>query len=348
MSADLGLGVLGSGLTATSTAVLWIGLAVLFVGLALLLAVAFRALGRRTSEVQRQLAPYAVTVAAPAAAGGATPADSGALGDSKVARTAVEFADRIVTRRDLEGELEHRLESGGIPLKAPEWMIIHLGIAVVMGLLFLLLSGGGILAAAIGLLIGLTAPYGFLVIKADRRRAAFSNQLPDVLTLIAGSLRAGYSLPQSVDAVARDGTDPMAVEFNRALVETRLGEDITDALDGVAERMGSRDFHWVVEAIRIQRQVGGNLAELLLTVAATLRERERLRRQVRVLSAEGRLSAWIIGLLPLLFVVYLVLVQPNYLRPLYTTPLGIVMIIFGGGFMLLGILWLSRVTRVEV
>ena len=121
-------------------------------------------------------------------------------------------------------------------------------------------------------------------------------------------------MPQAMDTVVREGQQPITGEFNRALVEARLGVPIEDAMDGVAERMKSKDFAWVVMAIRIQREVGGNLAELLTTVAATLRERERLRRQVQVLSAEGRLSAWILGLLPPVFALYLVLVRPELPR----------------------------------
>ncbi len=117
----------------------------------------------------------------------------------------------------------------------------------------------------------------------------------------------------------REGNDPIAAEFNRALVEARLGVPIEEALDNIADRMNSQDFHWVVLAIRVQREVGGNLAEVLTNVAATLRERERLRRQVQVLSAEGRLSAVIIALIPILFAVFLLLARPTYLEPLYTT-----------------------------
>jgi tight adherence protein B len=121
--------------------------------------------------------------------------------------------------------------------------------------------------------------------------------------LVSGALSAGLSLPQAIDTIMRDGVEPMSGEFRRALVEARLGVDIEDALDGVAERMSSKDFEWVVMAVRIQRQVGGNLSELLLTVSTTLREREFLRRQVRSLSAEGRLSAYILCGLPPLCIV---------------------------------------------
>ena len=160
--------------------------------------------------------------------------------------------------------------------------------------------------AVLGLGLGIVLPWSYLTVKESRRTSAFLAQLPDTLQLVAGSLSAGYSIPQAMDTVVREGQQPITGEFNRALVEARLGVPIEDAMDGIAERMKSKDFAWVVMAIRIQREVGGNLAELLTTVAATLRERERLRRQVSVLSAEGRLSAWILGLLPIVFALYLV------------------------------------------
>ena len=131
---------------------------------------------------------------------------------------------------------------------------------------------------------------------------------------MSGSLSAGLSLAQSVDTIVKEGADPISTEFRRVIVESRLGVPLEDSLEGVAERMESKDFEWVVMAIRIQRQVGGNLAELLLQVAATLREREYLRRQVLALSAEGRLSAWILGGLPPVFLLYLSVTKPDYVE----------------------------------
>ena len=140
---------------------------------------------------------------------------------------------------------------------------------------------------------------------------------------MSGSLSAGLSLAQSVDTVVREGQEPIAGEFKRVLVETRLGVSLESALDGVAERMVSKDFEWVVMAIRIQREVGGNLAELLNTVAATLRERDYLRRQVQTLSAEGKLSAYILGGLPPAMVIYMLMVRRDYVMPLFTDPMGL-------------------------
>jgi tight adherence protein B len=200
----------------------------------------------------------------------------------------------------------------------------------------------------VGLGLGLVLPFLYLSIKESRRKSEFAKQLPDTLQLLSGSLAAGYSLPQAVDTVVRESSGPMAAELNRALVETRLGVPMEDALDTVARRMDSIDFAWVVMAIRIQRDVGGNLAEVLSTVAATMRERERLRRQVDVLSAEGRLSAIILGALPLLFVLYLVLVRPAYIGLLITSPLGIMMIVVGVSLLVGGAFWLRKVVTVEV
>ncbi len=169
---------------------------------------------------------------------------------------------------------------------------------IVFGLVALLLSGGNVLYMLGGLFLGGVGAWVFLSFKHRRRLKAFKNQLANTLQLMSGALSAGLSLAQSVDTVVKEGTDPMASEFRRALIETRLGVEIEDALAAIAERMGSVDFEWVVMAIRIQRQVGGNLAELLNKVAETIREREYLERQVLALSAEGRLSVWILGGLP--------------------------------------------------
>jgi len=211
-----------------------------------------------------------------------------------------------------------------------------------------LLTGFSILPTLLGLALGLILPFMYLSLKESRRKAAFAAVLPETLQLLSGSLAAGYSLPQAVDTVVRESSGPMAVELNKAIVEARLGVPIEDALDTVARRMDSVDFEWVVMAIRIQREVGGNLAEVLNNVAATMRERERLRRQVDVLSAEGRLSAVILGALPLLFVVYLILVRPEYIGVLVTNPLGIAMIVVGVILLIAGGFWLRKVVTVEV
>jgi tight adherence protein B len=270
------------------------------------------------------------------------------LGDTQVARSAVELAGKVVSHRNFESTVGSRLEAAAVPLRPAEWLLIHIGTTVLSGLLLLFLSGGRALMMFIGLAVGFTAPWAYLSYKERSRTKAFSAALPDTLQLMAGSLSAGYSMPQAIDTVVREANPPISTEFNRALVETRLGVTIEDALDGVADRMKSVDFAWVVMAIRIQREVGGNLAEVLNTVADTLRERERLRRQVQVLSAEGRLSAWILAGLPIAFAFYLLMVRPDYLKPLTESAIGWMMIGTGVFLMAVGGLWLRKVVKVEV
>ncbi|HVN11130.1 MAG TPA: type II secretion system F family protein [Kineosporiaceae bacterium] len=272
----------------------------------------------------------------------------GVLGSTAIASFAVDLAERVTERRGLGDAVDGRLEAASLPVRTPEWLVIHLAIALGVGLLFLLFSGGGVVATLCGLVIGVAGPWLYLVVRQGRRESAFLSQLPDTLQMLAGSLQAGYSLPQALDTVVREGQPPMSVEFNRALVEHRLGMPVEDALEGIGRRLSSQDFSWVVMAVRIQRDVGGNLAELLMTVADTLRERERLRRQVKVLSAEGRLSGWILGGLPVLFFVYLVLANPTYLHPLWTTTLGALMMLLAVVLLAVGSFWLSRVVKVEV
>jgi tight adherence protein B len=321
-------------------------LGAIFLALVTVLYVALSTLGRddKQGRVRRRLSFYTLT----GRSQGVRKEHPTALGASQVARSAVDLASKVVQKRDFESSLGLRLEAAGVPLRAAEWMLIHVGVAVGAALMALLLSGGKVLPTALGLALGLGLPFGYLIVKESRRTSAFLGQLPDTLQLIAGSLSAGYSMPQAMDAVVREGSQPITGEFNRALVEARLGVPIEDALDGIAERMHSKDFAWVVMAIRIQREVGGNLAELLTTVAGTLRERERLRRQVKVLSAEGRLSAWILGLLPLVFAIYLILAQPGYLAPLVTEPLGLAMVGLGLFLLAVGAVWLRKTVKVEV
>jgi len=255
-------------------------------------------------------------------------------------------AEMLKHNQSLEARIATRLEAAGSGFKPSEWFLLHGAIAIGAGFVGLLLAKGVGLVIFLGL--GIVIPWVYLGVKRGRRLKAFNRQLADTLQLMSGSLSAGLSLAQSVDTIVREGNEPMTSEFKRVLVEARLGVNIEDALEGIAARMESKDFTWVVMAIRIQRQVGGNLAELLNTVADTLREREYLRRQVATLSAEGRLSAWILGLLPPLFMGYLTLTKWDYVRPMYTTPFGWLMLGGSGVLLAVGVLWMSKVVKVEV
>ena len=269
--------------------------------------------------------------------------------EAAVLESAREAAAGLLERnRGLDARITHRLEGAGSDLKSSEWLLLHAAVFIGSGVLGLLIGKGGLALGLVFLALGAVGPWVYLSIRRRRRHKAFHASLPDTLQLISGSLSAGLSLAQAMDTVVREGSEPVKSEFRRVLIETRLGVPLEDALAGVAERFESKDFEWVVMAIRIQREVGGNLAELLDTVAATMREREYLRRQVNALAAEGKLSAIVISALPPLFLVYLMLSQWDYVKPLFTEPMGLMMLIGGTVWLLVGVFWMSKLIKVKV
>jgi tight adherence protein B len=325
---------------------LMLGAIGLGVGLAGVLAIVL--IGRRPDKLtttQQQMSMY--TVAALADADHTMqPTPAGGAGRGGVRQSAIAVAETVVKGTEFDVSLGRRLSAAGIALTPAEWLLIHVGIAVLSA--FVGFALGGAVPMLLFLAAGGLVPWLYLGHERNKRVEAFNGQLADTLQLVAGGLSSGLSLLQALDTAVREGSTPTADELRRALIEQRLGVDIEDALDGVAERMTSEDFRWVVMAIRIQREVGGNLAELLNTVAATLRERDYLRRQVRVLSAEGRVSAWVLGCLPLAMVLYLSFARPGYLRALYAEPMGIVMSVSAVMLLAFGVWWLSRLVRMEV
>jgi Flp pilus assembly protein TadB len=210
------------------------------------------------------------------------------------------------------------------------------------------LTGSVIIGVLVGALAGWLGMRMLLSFLIRRRRRAFADQLPDLLQLLASSLRSGFSLLQALDAVVREAGQPAGGEFGRALAEGRLGADLEDCLETIADRMGSEDLRWTVMAIRIQRGIGGNLAEVLSTTVTTIRERGYLRRQVQALSADGRLSAYILIALPVVIGGCLFLARRSYMRPLYTTHMGEVMLVGAIVLEAIGTALMRQIIKVEV
>jgi Flp pilus assembly protein TadB len=312
-------------------------------GAALLLAlVLFAGLGRREDSgkrVLRQIAQYG-----PRAEG----EEAEQPKESSLARTAVGWTEGVLRSRGWEDKLAERLDLAAIGKKPAEWTVLQVCAGVVVSALLIVLGVPFLIAVPVGGLLAWAGTLMTVNVRISRRRTAFADQLPDVLQLVAGSLKSGFSLAQSLDAVVRDGTQPAAGEFARAIAETRIGVVLEDALDRVADRMDSDDLRWIVMAIRIQREVGGNLAEVLLTTVATMRERAQTRRQVRALSAEGRWSAYVLLALPIGVGGFVFWSNPDYMEPLYTTTIGVVMLVGAVIFMALGSFWMSRLIKVEV
>jgi tight adherence protein B len=268
---------------------------------------------------------------------------------SSLTAQLVDLGERVMADRKSTSKTMALMERADLPFRAGEWLLLRVVAVIVGAAIGFLLAGDLQLVGLVGgAVVGLVAMPVFLRIMANRRAGKFEAQLPGLLLLIATSLRSGFGLPQALEAVARDAAEPAGKEFSRALAETRIGTDISDALDHVADRMGSDSMRWAVMAIRIQRDVGGNLADTLRTTANTLREREALRRQVRTLSAEGRLSAYILIALPIFLFVYMLRVSPDYLSLLWTNPIGILMSIGGIVLLVAGIFWMRQVVKIEV
>jgi tight adherence protein B len=253
----------------------------------------------------------------------------------------------LAARRGFTRLVRSELERAALPLRPGEFMLMHLGTVVVLGFLTMLISGSAPLTT-LAVIVGAAAPAVVLDRLASRRRASFEEQLPAVLMLIAGSLRAGWALPQSIEFVVREASEPVVSEFRRVQAEARLGLPIEQALDRVADRIGSEDFRWTASAIALQREVGGDLSAVLETLAATIRERAELHRQVRSLTAEGRFSAIVLEVMPFAILLLLYVISPDYISPLVTSPLG--QMTLGGGLLLLaiGVVWLQRVVHIDV
>jgi tight adherence protein B len=261
----------------------------------------------------------------------------------------IDFGDRAMKDRRGTKSTMALIDRADLPLRAGEWFLIR-GLAVIVGTAIgaLLLGDVPFLGMAIGGALGLLIPPATLRYLARRRADRFERTLPDVLMLVATTLSSGFGLPQALDAVARDAADPAAKEFSRALAETRIGTDISDALERMSVRMDSTAMRWAVMAIRIQREVGGNLADTLRTTASTLRERESLRRQIQTLSAEGRLSAVILILLPIGIFLYMMQANYDYVSMLWTTSTGLMMSAFGIIMIIIGSIWMRKIVQIEV
>jgi tight adherence protein B len=269
-----------------------------------------------------------------------------------ISANLVNIGERVMAGRESTTKTMALIERADLPLRAGEWWVLRV-VAVFVGVAatMLLLDGGTLMklfAAALGLGLGLAMPAFVLRFLAKRRTKKFETQLPDVLTLVASSLSTGFSLLQALDAVAKDAAEPAAKEFSRALAETRIGADVGEALERMAERTGSVNMRWTTMAIKIQREVGGNLAETLRTTAKTLREREELRRHVRALSAEGRLSAYILIALPIGIFLYTMKTNREYVELLWTRPLGLAMVAAGLVSLGIGVFWMRKVVDVQV
>lgn len=260
-----------------------------------------------------------------------------------VVARASNFAEGVLERGGGARSLAADLDVSGLPLRPGEFVLLTLvgGFALTLLLAALLPPIVGILG---GILLTPLLARRLLTWRMDDRRNAFVEQLPDVLQSMVSSLRGGYGLPQSLDLAANQAAEPAKSELRRVLFEVRVGRDVGEALAAAAKRMKSPDFTWVVAAMEINREVGGELSGVLEKVAETVRERQRLRRQIQVLTAEGRLSAYVLIALPFLIAGYILVTQPDYYEPFGEAP-GIFLPFIGIFLLAIGWVWMRGIVR---
>jgi tight adherence protein B len=261
-----------------------------------------------------------------------------------IAQGATSFAERSLEGDKARG-INAALERAGVAMRPGEFIVMAASVglgALAIGFVF-----GGLLAGLGAALVVLFIFRWRLSAKARKRARVFGEQLPDALQLMAGSLRAGFGFMQAVNTVGTEVAAPCGDEFRRVRIETQLGKDVDEALNEMADRVHSEDFKWIVEAIEIHREVGGDLAEILDTVTSTIRERNGIRRRIQALSAEGKISGVVLGGLPFALAVVIMFLNPTYLMELLDSTMGIAMIVGGLVAMVIGIVWMRRITNLK-
>jgi Flp pilus assembly protein TadB len=269
---------------------------------------------------------------------------------TKMTDHTLEAIEGAITRRRRAPFSSEDLEQANIRMRPPGFVLMIISAALVLALGGLLIAPGSLWSIPLMVGFAALAPLGaklLLKIRTGRRRAKFASQLDESLSLLAGGLRAGHSLLRAIDAAAQESEQPTSEEFARIVNETRIGRDLSDTLVNTANRMRSDDFHWVAQAIGINREVGGSLSQVLDQVAHTIRERNEIRRQVKGLAAEGKLSAWILIALPVGVFTFLILTQHNYLTGFFGSIWGILALVVAVILLIVGSVWMMVVVKVK-
>jgi len=268
--------------------------------------------------------------------------------------------NRVVEGRDFGANLARDIARADLRLKPSEFLAIWAVSIVGLPLLFIVFSVGlsalrNPLALLIAAFIGFMLPRFWLGRRKSGRLGAFNKQLPDTITLLANGLRAGSSFLQAVELVVRESRPPVSTEFSRVIREVNLGLPFEQAMENMVRRVRSDDLELMATAINIQHTVGGNLAEILDSIAYTIRERIRIKGEIRTLTAQQRLSGYVVGFLPIGLAGFLFVAAPNFMSPMFEKPpealglpLGVVILGLGGFMMFIGFMLIRRIVDIEV
>jgi tight adherence protein B len=307
------------------------------------------------SAVSTRLERYASGKDGAAAATGA-----GGLSEMISSSVALAQLNRVVERRDFGANLAREIARADLKIKVSEYLAIWAGAIVGLPLLFIVLSLGlpalrSPIALLVAAFIGFNLPRFWLGRRKSGRLNAFNKSLPDTITLLANALRAGSSFLQAIELVVRESRPPISTEFGRVIREVNLGLPFEQALENMVRRVRSDDLELMATAISIQHTVGGNLAEILDSIAYTIRERVRIKGEIKSLTAQQRLSGYVVGFLPIGLAGFLFIAAPNFMAPMFANPpevlglpAGVVILLVGGFMMFLGFMFIRKIVDIEV
>lgn len=262
-------------------------------------------------------------------------------------RRLLELTGKLFSASKITLKLDKELAKADIPLKGEEFLGLTLFLSVGSGLFLTILTANP-LAGITSVTIGAYLPYFSLQMAKARRLSKFNNQIGDALVVIANSLRSGFSFLQAMDMVRKELPNPIAKEFGITLQEMKWGTPLEEALTNLTARINSEDLELVVTAVIIQRQVGGNLSEVLDNIAKTIRERVRIKGEIKTLTAQGRISGLIIGLLPFLLTLVLFFLNPEYISILFTNKMGWLMLALALVSQVIGLSIIRRIVQIPI
>jgi len=284
----------------------------------------------------------------------------GNLGDLITQSATLASLNKVVEQRDFGANLSREIARADLKLKPSEYILIWIGCTVGVPVGMFLLSVvfptlGNPIVLLVGALIGFFIPRFWLNRRKSGRLNAFNKQLPDTITLIANALRAGSSFLQAIELVVRESRPPISTEFGRVIREVNLGLPFDQALENMVRRVRSDDLELMATAISIQHQVGGNLAEILDSIAYTIRERVRIKGEIRTLTAQQRLSGYVVGFLPIGLAGFLFIAAPGFMTPMFDNrvsliglPGGVIILVIGGVMMFIGFMFIRKIVDIEV
>ncbi|MGI6587826.1 MAG: type II secretion system F family protein [Peptococcia bacterium] len=262
------------------------------------------------------------------------------------AQKVIAFVGKILERRGIIKPLEEKMIKADLPLRGEEYLVLWLLATLVPGFLLFLVTKN-LLWGLILCFIGFFVPPLFVNKAQQKKLKKFNQQLVDALAIISNSLRAGHSFMQAIELVGREMPNPLGKEFGRTFREIKLGTTVEDALNNLGQRVASDDLELIITAVLIQRQIGGNLAEIMDTISYTIRDRIRIQGEVKTLTAQGRLSGIVIGIIPLFLIGIMLLINPGYLVPLFHSSLGLTMLTAGIVGEIIGVICIKKVVSID-